>query len=91
MSNLCADTKKMKKNGEELKLLSKKFNKTILNFQSTVKGMTCWTGDDANTYKKDVLVNCDIYEQIGDVLYQYANFLVKEADRIEKFAKENNI
>ena len=91
MSNLSADTKKMKKNGEDLKLLAKKYNKTILNFQTTMHDMNCWTGDDANAYKKDVLANCDIYEQIGDVLYQYADFLVKEADRLERFAKENNI
>lgn len=91
MSNLKADTKKMKKNGDELKLLAKKYNKTILNFQATIKSMDCWSGADADAYKHDVLANCDVYEQIGDVLYQYANFLVKEANRLEKFAKENNI
>ena len=91
MSNLNADTKKMKKNGDELKLLAKKYNKTILNFQTTMKSMSCWSGADADAYRKDVLANCEVYEQIGDVLYQYASFLVKEADRLDKFAKENNI
>ena len=91
MGSLNANTAKMKKNGEELKLLAKKYNKTILNFQTTMNGMNCWTGTDADNYKKDVLENCDVYEQIGDILFQYADYFVKEADRIERFAKENTL
>jgi hypothetical protein len=89
MSSLSTDTKRMRKDGEELKILARKYNKTIFNFQSSFTNMDCWSGDDANVYRKDVLANCDIYEQIGDVLFQYANYLIKEAERLEKFEKEN--
>lgn len=91
MESLDADPIRMKQAGEELKLLAKKYNKTILSFRTSMNGMDCWAGMDADKYKADVLKNCDVYDQIGDILYQYANFFVKEADRLEKFAKENPI
>ena len=89
MGSLSTDTKRMKKDGEELKLLARKYNKTIFNFQSSFKNMDCWAGYDADLYKKDVMANCAIYEQIGDILIQYSNFLIKESERLEKFEKEN--
>ncbi len=82
MGSLSTDTKRMIKDGEDLKQLARKYNKTIFNFQSSIKNMDCWSGYDANLYKKDVLENCVIYEQIGDILMQYSNFLIKEAERL---------
>ena len=91
MGSLSTDTKRMKKDGEELKILARKYNKTIFNFKSSFNNMDCWSGYDADLYKKDVMANCDVYEQIGDILIQYSNFLIKESERLEKFEKENII
>ena len=91
MGSLGVDTKRMLKDGEELKQLARKYNKTVFNFQTSMKNMDCWSGYDADLYKNDVLENCVIYEQIGDILMQYSNFLIKEADRLEKFEKENSV
>lgn len=91
MSIISADISKMKSDSETLKQLANKYNKTILSFESTIRDMSCWSGEDANNYKKDLLGNIEIYEQVGNILLEYANFLGKEADKIKKLAKENTL
>lgn len=79
----------MKKDANELRLLAIKYNKKINDFKVLMANMDCWSGVDADKYVETVLNNCNVYEEIGRVLQDYASYLNKEADNIDKFSKVN--
>ena len=42
-------------------------------------------------YVKTTMENCTVYEEIGRVLQDYALYLNKEADNLDKFSKVNSL
>ncbi len=81
------ELEKMKSDGNDLKLLSVKYNKIIQTFKTKMKSLKGWYGEDADTYKKDVLEQILIFEDIGNALEEYANFLIVESNKIDQLAK----
>lgn len=91
MSVINTDISRMKKDANELRLLAMKYNKKINDFKILMANMDCWSGVDADNYVKTTMENCTVYEEIGRVLQDYALYLNKEADNLDKFSKINSL
>ncbi len=90
MSIIITDINKMISDSERLKNLTKKYERTIQNFEATIKNMNYWSGEDAESYKSTMSSNIKVYEEVGNVLKDYAEFLNIEAKRIDTLIKEEN-
>lgn len=88
MSIIITDINQMISDSEKLKSLVKKYERTIQNFNITINTMDCWQGPDAEEYKEIMNSNIKVYEEVGIVLKEYAEFLGNEAKKIDNVAKE---
>lgn len=88
MSVIITDINKMISDSEKLKSIAKKYERTIQNFSILINKMDCWQGPDAQEYIEITNSNIKVYEEVGLVLKEYAEFLNIEAKKIDTLSKE---
>ena len=86
MSNIIIDTKKMEIDKNYLLSLNKKYVSYIQNIKELINKTDYWEGIDANNFREDLKQTCMVYDEVGSILKEYANFYSRNIPIIEKQA-----
>ena len=81
------DTKKMEIDKNYLLSLNKKYVSYIQNIKELINKTDYWEGIDANNFREDLKETCMVYDEIGSLLKEYANFYARNIPIIEKQAE----
>ncbi len=91
MSSIIIDTKKMEVDKNYLLSLNKKYLTYIQNIKELINKTDYWEGIDANNFREDLRETCMVYDEVGSILKEYANFLTRNIPSIEKQAETDLI
>lgn len=91
MSLIQTDINKMAEDGRKLFSLANKYNQYINQIKKVTTKDDYWKGIDAESFKKDLISSCKVYDEVGSILKEYSMFLDNNAKEIEKIASKNLI
>ncbi len=84
MSSITIDTKKLEIDKNYLFSLNKKYFDYIQNIKSFISNDNYWSGTDADNFREDLKETCMVYDEVGSLLKEYANFYQRNIPLIEK-------
>ena len=87
MSNIVIDTKKMEVDKKYLLSLNQKYVSYIQSIKSLINKTDYWKGIDADNFRDDLKETCMVYDEVGSLLKEYANFYTRNIPIIEKQAE----
>lgn len=89
MSLIQTDIDKMSEDGKMLFVLANRYNQYINQIKKITTKDDYWKGIDAENFKKDLVSSCEVYDEIGSILKEYAVFLDNNAKEIDRVASKN--
>ena len=87
MSNIIMDTKKLEVDKNYLLSLNKKYVSYIQSIKELINKTDYWEGIDADNFREDLKETCMVYDEVGSLLKEYANFYARNIPIIEKQAE----
>ena len=89
MSLIQTDIDKMREDGKMLFVLANRYNQYINQIKKITTKNDFWKGIDAENVKKDLISICEVYDELGSILKEYAIFLDNNANEIDKAVSKN--
>lgn len=89
MSLIQTDIDKMREEGKMLFVLANRYNQYINQIKKITTKDDFWKGIDAENFKKDLISSCEVYDEVGSILKEYAIFLDNNANEIDKAVSKN--
>lgn len=89
MSLIQTDIDKMREDGKMLFVLANRYNQYINQIKKITTKDDFWKGIDAENFKKDFISSCEVYDEVGSILKEYAIFLDNNANEIDKAVSKN--
>lgn len=89
MSLIQTDIDKMREDGKMLFVLANRYNQYINQIKKITTKDDFWKGIDAENFKKDLISSCEVYDEVGSILKEYAIFLDNNANKIDKAVSKN--
>jgi|GEM_PF-4323015 len=89
MSLIQTDIDKMREDGKMLFVLANRYNQYINQIKKITTKNDFWKGIDAENFKKDLISSCEVYDEVGSILKEYAIFLDNNANEIDKAVSKN--
>ena len=84
-----SDLKKMNEDGRALLSLSNQYLQYISMFKTLINKEDSWSGIDAKATKEDMIQSCKVYDEVGKILKEYANFLLKTSSELSLLISHN--
>lgn len=91
MTLIQTNIKKMDDAGRQMLSLANRYIENINEFKKIASDEKSWNGVDADAFRRDIKSNCLIYDEVGKILKEYANFLIKESQNIDKISRSDTI
>ncbi len=89
MSLIQTDIEKMREDSKMLFVLANRYNQYINQIKRITIKDDYWKGIDAENFKKDLISSCEVYDEVGSILKEYAIFLDNNANEIDKIVSKN--
>ena len=91
MSLIQTDITKMKEDGKLLFILANRYNQYINQLKKITVKDDYWKGIDADNFRKDLISSCEVYDEVGSILKEYAMFLETNAKETERITQKDFI
>jgi hypothetical protein len=87
MGYINLDTKKMEIDKDYLYTLNKKYVSCIQKIKTIISNNEYWEGNSADSFRNELKETCLVYDEVGTILKDYANFLNRTIQVVEKQAE----